>query len=143
MRPASTFWIIQLSNSRARNICSVRFPLIKNRACTVRIAKLCRQYRTGPYASADRSRTCQRLSFDFFCKRNIILSLTVSRLNNRCIPCIFWVTAIIVVVTKYSNLFFPFTFFLNGSHAAFGYELIIRSETTDFMECIRDKLSSV
>ena len=73
----------------------------------------------------------------------IILSLTVSRLNNRCIPCIFWVTAIIVVVTKYSNLFFPFTFFLNGSHAAFGYELIIRSETTDFMECIRDKLSSV
>ena len=73
----------------------------------------------------------------------IILSLTVSRLNNRCIPCIFWVTAIIVVVTKYSNLFFPFTFFLNGSHAAFGYELIIRSETTDFMEIIRDKLPSV
>ena len=77
------------------------------------------------------------------CGSIIILSLTVSRLNNRCIPCIFWVTAIIVVVTKYSNLFFPFTFFLNGSHAAFGYELIIRSETTDFMESIRDKLSSV
>lgn len=74
---------------------------------------------------------------------SIILSLTVSRLNNRCIPCIFWATAIVVVVTKYSNLFFPFTFFLNGSHAAFGYELIIRSETTDFMERIRDKLPPV
>lgn len=72
-----------------------------------------------------------------------ILSLTVSRLKNRCIPCIFWVTAIFIVVTKYSNLFFPFTFFLNGSHIAFGYELIIRSETADFMEIIRDKLPSV
>ena len=72
-----------------------------------------------------------------------ILSLTVSRLNNRCIPCVFWVTAIVVVVTNYSNLFFPFTFFLNGSHAAFGYELIIRSETTGFMESIRDKLPPV
>lgn len=73
----------------------------------------------------------------------MILSLTVSRLKNRCIPCNFWVTAIFIVVTKYSNLFFPFTFFLNGSHAAFGYKLIIRSETTDFMEIIRDKLPSV
>ena len=73
----------------------------------------------------------------------IILSLTVSRLKNRCIPCIFWVTAIFTVVAKYSNLFFPFAFFLNGSHIAFGYELIIRSETTDFMEIIRDKLPSV
>ena len=72
-----------------------------------------------------------------------ILSLTVSRLKNRCIPCIFWVTAIFTVVAKYSNLFFPFAFFLNGSHIAFGYELIIRSETTDFMEIIRDKLPSV
>ena len=72
-----------------------------------------------------------------------ILSLTVSKLNNRCIPCIFWVTAIVVVVTNYSNLFFPFTFFLNGSHAAFGYELIIRSETTGFMESIRDMLPPV
>ena len=72
-----------------------------------------------------------------------ILSLTVSRLNNRCIPCIFWVTAIVAVVTKYSNLFFPFTFFLDGSHAAIGYELIICSQTTDFMESIRDKLPSV
>ena len=74
---------------------------------------------------------------------DIILSLTVSRLKNRCIPCIFWVTAIFTVVAKYSNLFFPFAFFLNGSHIAFGYELIIRSETTDFMEIIRDKLPSV
>ena len=73
----------------------------------------------------------------------IILSLTVSRLKNRCIPCVFWVTAIFAVVTKYSNLFFPFTFFLNGSHAAFGYELIICSETADFMEIICDKLPSV
>ena len=81
--------------------------------------------------------------YTFNGKRYTILSLTVSRLKNRCIPCVFWVTAIFAVVTKYSNLFFPFTFFLNGSHAAFGYELIICSETTDFMEIIRDKLSSV
>ena len=85
-------------------------------------------------------------SYMAFPKRKVcvkILSLTVSRLKNRCIPCIFWGTAIFIVVTKYSNLFFPFTFFLNGSHIAFGYELIIRSETTDFMESIRDKLPPV
>ena len=81
----------------------------------------------------------------WICRMNcvIILSLTVSRLNNRCIPCIFWATAIVVVVSKYSNLLFPFTFLLNGSHAAFGYELIISSETTGFMERIRDMLPPV
>ena len=72
-----------------------------------------------------------------------ILSLTVGKRKNRCIPCAFWVTAIFAVVSKYSNLFFPFTFFLDGSHAAFGYELIICSEATDFMEVIRDKLPPV
>ena len=107
MRPASTFWIIQLSNSRVYK------------------------------------KSLEIVKAYFICKYYGILSLTVSRLNNRCISCVFWATAIIIVVSKYSNLFFPFTFFLNGSHAAFGYELIIRSETTDFMESIRDKLSSV
>lgn len=87
--------------------------------------------------------TAEKLIYTFYLTNPIILSLTVSRLNNRCIPCVFWVTAIVVVVTNYSNLFFPFTFFLNGSHIAFGYELIIRSETTDFMESIRDKLPPV
>ena len=43
------------------------------------------------------------------------------------------------VLNSYLSLYF----FLNGSHAAFGYELIIRSETADFMEIIRDKLPSV
>ena len=86
---------------------------------------------------------CVHIALDKVEKTTIILSLTVSRLKNRCIPRIFWLTAIFIVVTKYSNLFFPFTFFLNGSHIAFGYELIIRSETTDFMEIIRDKLPSV
>lgn len=96
---------------------------------------------TPEYISAEK----EKIDFLWKVCRNygILLSLTVSRLNNRCIPCIFWATAIVVVVTKYSNLFFPFTFFLNGSHAAFGYELIIRSETTDFMERIRDKLPPV
>ena len=73
----------------------------------------------------------------------IIPSLTVSKTKNRCKPYDYWAAAIFVVVADYSNLFFSFTFFLNGSHTAFGYELIIRSETTGFMEIIRDKFPSV
>ena len=73
----------------------------------------------------------------------IVPSLTVSKTKNRCKPYDYWATAIFVVVADYSNLFFSFTFFLNGSHTAFGYELIIRSETTGFMEIIRDKFPSV
>ena len=67
---------------------------------------------------------------------DIIPSLTVDETKNRCIPCVYWVTAIFVVVMKYSNLFFPFAFFLNCSHFAFGYELIISSETAGFMKII-------
>lgn len=73
----------------------------------------------------------------------IIPSLTVRKLKNRCIPCTYWVTAIFVVVAKYSNLFFPFTFFLNCPHLTFSYELIVRSEATDLMKIIRDSFPFV
>ncbi len=69
---------------------------------------------------------------------NIIPSLTVVWRKNRCIPCVYWATAIFAVVTESSNLFFPFTFFLNGPHIAFGYKLIIRSETAGLMKGICD-----
>ena len=63
-------------------------------------------------------------------------SLTVAEIKNRCIPCVYWGTAIFVVVMKYSNLFFSFAFFLDRSHFAFGYELIISSEAAGFMKII-------
>ena len=68
----------------------------------------------------------------------ILPSLTVGEQKNRCIPCVYWDVAIFFVVTEYSNLFFSFTFFLNGSHFTFGYELVICPEATDFMKRIRD-----
>ena len=67
---------------------------------------------------------------------DIIPSLTVAEIKNRCIPCVYWGTAIFVVVMKYSNLFFSFAFFLDRSHFAFGYELIISSEAAGFMKII-------
>ena len=66
----------------------------------------------------------------------MIPSLTVKKRKNRCIPCVYWGTAIFVVVMKYSNLFFSFAFFLDRSHFAFGYELIISSEAAGFMKII-------
>ena len=69
-------------------------------------------------------------------KDYIIPSLTVAEIKNRCIPCVYWGTAIFVVVMKYSNLFFSFAFFLDRSHFAFGYELIISSEAAGFMKII-------
>ena len=69
---------------------------------------------------------------------HIILSLTVDGRKNRCIPCIYWAAAIFAVVADYSNLFLSLTFFLNRSHFTFGYELIVRPETTGFMKIIRD-----
>ena len=68
----------------------------------------------------------------------IIPSLTVSKRKNRCIPCIYWGAAIFAVVTKYSNLFPSFTFFLDRSHFTFGYVLIIGSKATGLMKIIRD-----
>ena len=65
-----------------------------------------------------------------------IPSLTVAEIKNRCIPCVYWGTAIFVVVIKYSNLFCSFAFFLDRSHFAFGYELIISSEAAGFMKII-------
>ena len=69
-----------------------------------------------------------------------IPSLTVSKRENRCIPCIYWAAAISSVVTEYSNLFPSFTLFLNCFHFTFGYELIVSPKTTDFMESICDRL---
>lgn len=69
-------------------------------------------------------------------RRGILPSLTVAEIKNRCIPCVYWGTAIFVVVMKYSNLFFSFAFFLDRSHFAFGYELIISSEAAGFMKII-------
>ena len=69
-------------------------------------------------------------------KSIIFPSLTVAEIKNRCIPCVYWGTAIFVVVMKYSNLFFSFAFFLDRSHFAFGYELIISSEAAGFMKII-------
>ena len=67
---------------------------------------------------------------------DILPSLTVAEIKNRCIPCVYWDTAIFIVVMKYSNLFFSFAFFLDRSHFAFGYELIISSEAAGFMKII-------
>ena len=77
-------------------------------------------------------------SFTFLCISFIILSLTVVGRKNRCIPCIYWATAIFAVVSDYSNLFLSLTFFLDCPHFTFGYELIIRPETTDFVKVICD-----
>ena len=74
----------------------------------------------------------------FFQTSYIIPSLTVDEGENRCIPCIYWATAIFTVVTEYSNLFLSLTFFLDCPHFTFGYELIIRPETTDFVKVICD-----
>lgn len=76
-------------------------------------------------------------------KISIIPSLTVRKRKNRCIPHVYWGIAIFVVVSKYSNLFLPFTFFLNISHLTFCYELIICSETADVMKIIRNSFSFV
>ena len=68
----------------------------------------------------------------------IILSLTVVGRKNRCIPYIYWATAIFTVVSNYSNLFLPFAFFLDCSHFTFGYELVVCPETAGLMKIIRD-----
>ena len=70
------------------------------------------------------------------CIPALLPSLTVAEIKNRCIPCVYWGTAIFVVVMKYSNLFFSLAFFLDRSHFAFGYELIISSEAAGFMKII-------
>ena len=76
------------------------------------------------------------LTLTIYTKLYTIPSLTVAEIKNRCIPCVYWGTAIFVVVMKYSNLFFSFAFFLDRSHFAFGYELIISSEAAGFMKII-------
>ena len=71
-------------------------------------------------------------------KSSIILSLTVVGGKNRCIPCVYWATAVFTVVSNYSNLFLTFAFFLDCSHFTFGYELVVCPETAGFMKIIRD-----
>ena len=72
-----------------------------------------------------------------------IPSLTVVGRKNRCIPCVYWATAIFAVVLNYSNLFLPFAFFLDCSHFTFGYELVVCPETAGFMKIIRDLFPSI
>ena len=67
-----------------------------------------------------------------------ILSLTVVRRKNRCIPCVYWDTTIFALVANYSNLFLSLTLFLDCSHFTFGYELVVCPETESFMKIIRD-----
>lgn len=73
----------------------------------------------------------------------MLLSLTVGKRKNRCIPCIYWATAIFGLATKYSNLFPPFTLFLNIFHFTFRYKLIIRSKAASIMKRICYRLSFV
>ena len=72
-----------------------------------------------------------------------IPSLTVDERKNLCIPCVYWDTEIFAVVSNYSNLFLPLTFFLDCSHFAFGYELIVCPETAGFMKSIRDTFPTI
>lgn len=122
MRPMSTFFDIQLSNSRGSTASCDFFDIM------------------SMYFSAKRrlddTKNCSFLLA-------MIPSLTVRKRKNRCIPCGYWAAAIFAVVTDYSILFFPFTFFLNISHFTFCYELIICSETTDVMKIIRNSFSFV
>ena len=71
-------------------------------------------------------------------RNSIIPSLTVDKRKNRCIPHIYWVTAILAVVSNYSNLFFPLTFFLDVSHFTFRYELIVCPKTKGLVKIICD-----
>ena len=70
----------------------------------------------------------------------IFLSLTVVGRKNRCIPCIYWATAIFAVVSDYSNLFLPLAFFLDRSHLTLSHELIVCPKTTGLMKIICDRL---
>lgn len=76
-------------------------------------------------------------------KEHIILSLTVSKRKNRCIPCAYLGTAIFIVVIEYCNLFPSFTLFLNCFHFTFGYELIVCSKSTSFMKIICNGLAFI
>ena len=72
-----------------------------------------------------------------------VLSLTVSKRKNRCIPCAYLGTAIFIVVIEYCNLFPSFTLFLNCFHFTFGYELIVCSKSTSFMKIICNGLAFI
>lgn len=80
------------------------------------------------------------LFFLILLRDDIILSLTVVGRKNRCIPCIYWATAIFAVVSDYSNLFLPLAFFLDRSHLTLSHELIVCPKTTGLMKVICDRL---
>lgn len=81
--------------------------------------------------------------FTFTETYDIIPSLTVCKRKNRYTPCIYWAVAIFLIVPKYGNLFFPFTFFLDCFHAALCYKLIIRSKAAGFVKIISNGFSFV
>lgn len=74
---------------------------------------------------------------------DIIPSLTVIKCKNRCKALNTWLAAVLLSFTDYGNLLSTFTFFLNGFHLTFCYELIISSEVTDIVEIICDFFSFV
>lgn len=133
MRPASYFSIIQLSNSRV--FC--KKSAVWNGEKSSKTSTCCWNFLENlPYNKRVLKLTVTLLN-------DIILSLTVDGRKNRCIPCICWAAAIFAVVTNYSNLFLPFTFFLDHSHFTFGYELVVCPETAGFMKVIRDFFSPI
>lgn len=83
------------------------------------------------------------LALNLFVENDNILSLTVSKRKNRCIPCAYLGTAIFIVVIEYCNLFPSFTLFLNCFHFTFGYELIVCSKSTSFMKIICNGLAFI
>ena len=97
------------------------------------IARRCKNYKSHPPQSP----------LNFPLKAVMILSLTVSKRKNRCIPCAYLGTAIFIVVIEYCNLFPSFTLFLNCFHFTFGYELIVCSKSTSFMKIICNGLAFI
>ena len=124
MRTARYFSIIQLSNSRIQ----------KNRIFHGYDFKSCPFFVIKP--------ACIKTNTFLLFYRGgaIVLSLTVVGRKNRCIPCIYWATAIFAVVSDYSNLFLPLAFFLDRSHLTLSHELIVCPKTTGLMKVICDRL---
>ena len=126
MRPASTFSIIQLSNSRV-----------------LRFYYKCYLYKLAIIILVRCAYRLVALILTRTALHDIIPSLTVIKRKNRCILCIYWDSAIFSVVTEYSNLFPSFTFFLNCSHSTFCYEFTIGSKATDIMKIVCNVFSFV
>ena len=96
--------------------------IINNANIKMCLLHLCKKYREGILRS----------------DVDIIPSLTVEKRKNRCIPRIYWATAISAVVSNYSNLFLPITFLLDCSHFTFGYELVVCPKSAGLVKIICD-----